>query len=98
MEIFILSIAVWRITHMVYEEKIFEVVRFRLQAEIAEGVYTYPDTFIGNLFSCFWCISVWVSFVCTIMLLLYKPLLYPFVASAITMWVQTLWHMLVPEP
>ena len=29
----------------------------------------YPDTLWGKLFECYWCLSVWVGIVCSVMLL-----------------------------
>lgn len=95
MEWIVYTLAVWRITNIIYDEKIFEGLRNRLKKEIVEGVWVYPDTFIGDLFSCFWCLSVWVSFLCLPFILWCPELLYPFALSAGAI---GLWQLHQPEP
>lgn len=79
MEFLVACLATWRISNIIYEEKIFESVRARL------GVFrdgSYNDTFIANLLSCFWCVSVWVGIACTIVTAVAPVVLLPFALSA----------------
>lgn len=61
-KIIIIGLAVWRLTSIVHSEKIAGFIR-RLAGgmETEGGGIVYPDTFFGNLFSCFWCLSVWCA-------------------------------------
>lgn len=77
-DLLIIILAVWRITSIVYEEKIAEPIR-RLMGY--DG-FSYPDTFLGNLFSCYYCLSVWIGIFSTVIWYYYPYLLYPFAFSA----------------
>lgn len=51
---FIVSVAIWRITHLLSKEDgPFEVI-FRLRKLAGEGVW-------GQLLDCFYCLSIWIS-------------------------------------
>jgi len=56
-ELLVLGLATWRVTNIIHEEKIAEPLR-KLVGFDGVG---FPDTFIGYLFSCFKCLSVWVA-------------------------------------
>lgn len=66
-EIILLSFAVWRVTSLIAQEKgpfgIFERLREKVGiSHYASGeVCEIPDKFFCELFSCVWCLSVWVS-------------------------------------
>lgn len=84
-----LIIAVWRITSIVYSEGIFKPVRNLIGIEVLNHddppeFWFYPDNFIGELFSCFWCLSVWIAILVMLFSLLpYSEfVLLPFVMSA----------------
>lgn len=93
MEIIWAAFACWRLTSILHHEKISDPIRKKIGAnEIAEGIWSFPDTFIGYLFSCFWCLSVWVSGLCAVLLVLDVRLLYPFVLSAIAIGIEEIWQ------
>ncbi len=64
---FVLSLAAWRLTSLLHSEGgPFEVfVRFRALLGVVHGEdgepVGYPENFIGGLFECFWCLSMWVA-------------------------------------
>lgn len=60
--IIIWGLAAWRLTSIIHSEKIASGIR-RLAGglDTIDGEILYPDTFLGNLFSCFWCLSIWCS-------------------------------------
>ena len=65
--IMILGLAGWRIASLLYVEKgpfnIFVKLREKIGIEHYDDdtPYVYPDSFFSSLFSCMWCLSVWVS-------------------------------------
>lgn len=86
MEIIIAILAAWRITSVINREKIGEVIRKRVGEKAdpyVPNAYTFPDTFMAKLVSCFWCLSVWVSLFCFMAMLIYPYFLYPFAISAV---------------
>ena len=64
----ILSFATWRVTSLLYIEAPFAWLRAWLGMEEnrATGAITYPCNVIGDLWSCFWCLSLVVAFVFTV--------------------------------
>jgi len=60
----ILSFVTWRVTSLLYVESPFAWLRTWLGMEEskATGAITYPCNAIGNLWSCFWCLSLVVAF------------------------------------
>ena len=82
-----LGLATWRLASLLVNEKgPFDMfVRIRAGVGIVEmrlddkpEVYTaVPDTFLGKLFDCVWCCSLWIGLALTV--------LY-FFAPVITMW------------
>lgn len=79
-------LAVWRITNIIQREEIASPVRKAVgiyEADEEDSDYwIYPDNFIGKLFHCFWCGSVWVGAGVTALLLICPPLIIPFALSA----------------
>jgi hypothetical protein len=77
-------LASWRITSALNRELIGKVFRQKLAGEWEDqyGVAFYKDTFLGNLISCFMCLSFWVSIFCTLLLFVCPIFLYPFAISA----------------
>jgi hypothetical protein len=59
----ILSLATFRLTHLIIKDKIAEKIRepFFEEVEIEGDIYLQPNGFIGNLLSCQWCTGFWVS-------------------------------------
>lgn len=57
----LLSLATWRVTSLLYDESAFGWLRKRLGIEETGGVTRYPDNFLGDLWGCFWCLSLVVA-------------------------------------
>lgn len=77
-ELLVLSLATYRIANILYEERIAEPIR---KVFGYDGI-SYPDTWLGYLFSCFRCLSVW-SALCALVLYIYAvPLVWILAASA----------------
>lgn len=79
-------LATWRLTLILHQEKIAKPIRDLIGIREVpilnnEIVRTYPDTFIGQLFSCFMCLSVWVSFGVMGLLLFLPIVLIPLALS-----------------
>lgn len=73
-------LATFRLTSIIYQEEIASFIRKYVGGY--DGI-SYPDNFIGQLFNCYWCLSVWVgAFVYGIYLLDATKILYPFALSA----------------
>lgn len=79
-------LAVWRITNIVQREEIAAPVRKAVGIMEIDNedpdYWIYPDNFIGKVFHCFWCGSVWVGIAVTLLLILFPPLILPFALSA----------------
>jgi hypothetical protein len=81
-DVLILGLATWRISHMLVWEDgpwdIFEKYRNALEEEF----------FFDKLFSCVWCLSVWVGAILVLSAIIDKTvtiyLMLPFALSAIT--------------
>jgi prolipoprotein diacylglyceryltransferase len=85
----IAALAAWRITSALNRELIGKVFRQHLAGEREDhyGVTFYNDTFLGNLISCFMCLSFWVSIGCTIVAVFYPIFLYPFAISTVVIFI-----------
>jgi len=70
-------VATWRITNIITEEKIAEPLR----KVFGDDGVSYPDTMIAYLFHCFYCMSVWVGLICTLLMLFFPFILLPFAIS-----------------
>ncbi len=63
----ILGLGIWRISSLfVQEDGPFDVfIRFRerlgFHEDLSLDAVIPPDTFWGGLFSCVWCLSLWIS-------------------------------------
>ena len=80
----VLVMATWRLTSIVQREKVAAVFR-RLFGEKYDPMLlteTYPDTFLGHLIQCFWCVSVWCGLVCAVVYIYDPRYLLPLAASA----------------
>ena len=51
----ILSLAAYRITHFIVADTLFEPVRDKIWKKFP------PNTKIGYLFTCYWCMGFWIS-------------------------------------
>jgi len=91
-DIFAAVLATWRITSAINREKIGALIRSRLAGETPDGVipnqYTYSDTFLSSLITCFMCLSFWVAVFCTALLVVFPILLYPFAISALVIYLE----------
>ena len=64
--ILILSLATWRLASLLYDEagpwQLFNCVRglFGIKHD-EDGPVSYPSTFFGDIFQCFWCVSLYVA-------------------------------------
>jgi hypothetical protein len=85
--IVILSLANWRIVSLLHMESMFDWLRkwMKIEQTIENDPHTwvYPDNLVGNLFSCFWCLSLWTSWIVTIIA---SIILRPTVVEWIWMW------------
>jgi len=85
LELAILALATWRVTSIIHSEKIAYPLRRLFGAKMDKllGVEVYPDTFLGHLIQCFWCVSVWVAAGSTLVYLYDVRFLIPFAISAL---------------
>lgn len=88
----IAALATFRLTSILHEEEIARPIREKLQIQQNGQETVYPDTFWGKLFSCFWCISVWVAFGVLCILELAPVILLPFALSTAAIWIKGLIH------
>jgi len=60
----LIAFSTWRITSLLYGEKIFTWLRKRIGIiEEDHMLVGYPDGFLGSLWKCFWCLSLVVSII-----------------------------------
>jgi hypothetical protein len=61
----ILSFATWRITSLLYVESSFAWLRkaIGIVEDETTGAMSYPCNWLGELWECFWCLSLLVAFV-----------------------------------
>jgi len=85
-------LATWRITSAVNREKIGASIRSTLAGETPDVIipdqYTYSDTFLSNLITCFMCLSFWAALFCTALLVVFPILLYPFAISTLVIYLE----------
>lgn len=67
--ILLLSLAVWRIASILMFEDMGCGFRnlIGIQCDETTHANTYPDNIIGEVFSCFWCLSLVVAFVLSVL-------------------------------
>lgn len=60
----LLAFATWRVTSLLYIEEPFAWLRKRIGIveDEATGARSYPCNVLGEVFECFWCLSLVVSF------------------------------------
>jgi len=81
LDLVILGLATWRVSHLfVWEDGPFDIF-IKFQKLIG------PSRFLSSLFSCVWCLSVWVGAILTLSAIIDKTvtiyLMLPFALSAI---------------
>lgn len=84
------SLAANRITAVVHWEtagqpirRIFGIRHIENKTELpAVMIPVYPDNLLGELFSCFRCLSFWVSIICCMIILIQPLILIPFAISS----------------
>jgi len=92
LEFIVLALATWRISSLFVDEpgpfRIF--IRIRELMGIthdADGIpLVIPDGLFSDLFSCVWCMSIWIGFFLTILFLYVPNFVYfaaPFALSAV---------------
>lgn len=92
------GLATWRITSILHREKIAAPIRRAVgivpfsedRPEDDPENWVYPANFIGDLFYCTWCLSMWVGGAVLGILLLFPIGLLPFGLSAIAIWLEQL--------
>lgn len=82
------ALTVFRITSVLHGEEIGAPIRRLVGAVETDEMVSYPDTFLGRMFECFWCLSFWVSVGVTLWLVLLPQhpwglVLVPFALSAV---------------
>lgn len=83
--------ATWRVTYLLYWEvgpfKVVMHLRALTGVKHRDDVpIAYPD---GNVFECFWCLSIWMALPVTLLMLSpWWPVLIPFALSAVAIQVQ----------
>ena len=75
-EFILLSLATFRITHLFVYDSIFSSIKAPLYTEVVvdEEVYLSPKNKLGEMLSCHWCTSVWVSLF-LFLLFIYVPII-----------------------
>ena len=68
--VIILGLTNWRISSMLYSEQMFDWLRRWLKIDQRGSDdwndWIYPDNFWGKLFGCFWCLSLAVAMILSI--------------------------------
>lgn len=81
------GLATWRITNILQKEEIASPIRKAVGIIEPDGedpdYWIYPEGFLGKVFYCLPCGSVWVGTAVTILLFLFPPILIPFALSTI---------------
>ena len=96
MDFIILGLATWRLSSLFVQEEgpLFIFVKFRHFVGIRwnEVGEEYAENFVGKLFLCVWCLSVWMAFALSILYLLFGSwivyLCWPFALSGLACAVQ----------
>jgi len=83
-------LATERITSIIYREKIAAKIRYlageRIDSATGLEIFPFIETrFIGKLFNCFWCLSVWVGLFVTLIWFIFPYALLPFALSYLAM-------------
>lgn len=90
MYVLLAPFAVWRLTHMVWAEKIMRPVRYLFGERIDKGtgMESYPSNLWGYLINCFLCLSVHISILVTVTLVICPIVILPFALSGLAILIQ----------
>ena len=88
------GLATWRLSSLLHTEDAFEWLRKWIGIENDEEGYPaiYPETFWGNVFDCFWCLSLVVSVPVTALIVVLAGIRWPWglpvglAASTVALW------------
>lgn len=80
--VIIAVLAAWRITSVLNQERIGYLFRKVFGFVDMGEEEAIPDTFLGHLIACFWCLSFWVSLLVVGLLIIFPYALLPFAVSA----------------
>lgn len=88
MDLLILALATWRITSLFVEEEGPYLLFVRLRKFIGVDYNEYSEVIAKNefakMFTCIWCLSIWVSiFVTVVYIIVGATIFLPFALSAI---------------
>jgi hypothetical protein len=73
----ILMLAAWRITSIINREEAGKIIRKLMGEKVVNAdIVMVPDTLLGELYHCFWCLSVWSAAFCVIMYYIFPVFLY----------------------
>ena len=87
------ALASWRIASVIHREGILRGMRKWLGVREEGELVFYPDSFLGELLSCLWCLSVWTSLATTILLFVFPYILLPFaISSAVILFEKVIEH------
>lgn len=98
-------LAAWRLTNILHWEEIAYPIRriFGAFTDVDEEsghevvkyrtftVWGKEIAFFAKLWSCFWCLSVWVSFAVITLILVFPWVLLPFAISAVAIIIERFW-------
>lgn len=97
-DILIGALAVWRVTSLLHRERgpfdIFLRLRERIGVKHSDGMLgdVFPDTYLGQMFGCPWCLSMNVAIVWTALYAIGAPVIVwlslPFALSALALLVE----------
>lgn len=100
------GLAAWRLTNIAHWETISYPIRrlfgafTAVDTETGHEVVKYRTftvfgkeiSFFAELWSCFWCLSVWVSIGVFILILVFPWILLPFAISAVAIIIERFWN------
>lgn len=81
------ALATFRITSIIHHEEIAAPLRTYFGGQFLLEEWSYPETFMGKLLSCYWCISVWIGAFCSILVYIRPEVLLPFALSTVAIWI-----------
>ena len=68
----ILSFATWRITSLLYSERMFKKLRTLIGIIDMDGVMTYPEpeTLLSSIWECFYCLTLYVALILSFIIMM----------------------------
>lgn len=93
MDFIILSLAIWRISNLLIEESgpytVLELFRYQIGIRYNEQGFVYATNELAELFSCHFCLSIWLGILAAISYFFYPALTYwlclPFALSTLSL-------------